>query len=157
MKKARLLYYSTLLAAGCTFTACEKETEGPNKVDLLTNKDWKMTAGSVNPGIPDGSGGTIRDVYANYQPCRQDDLLRFESTDVLKELSGPSRCSGDVALKTGTWRFSTDQTKLFLLRQGKSTTDDYSVESLTSSTMRLKTTERNNGVDYTFTYTYSKQ
>ncbi|UYZ58597.1 hypothetical protein [Hymenobacter latericus] len=157
MKKARLLYYSTLLVAGCTFTACEDDAELPNKTDLLTGKDWKMTAASVAPGIPDGNGGTIRDVYARYPSCRQDDLLRFETPSTLKELSGPSMCTGDVASKTGTWSFSSDQKQLYLVRQGKSTTDDYSVDELTSSSMRLKTTERSNGVDYTFTYTYARQ
>lgn len=158
MKHVRLLSYGALLAAaGCTFTSCSDDNEPTtDKVSTLTARDWKMTAGSVTPGIPSG-GTTIRDVYAAYPSCRQDDLLHFEKPNVLKELSGPTQCSGDVASKTGTWSFSSDQSQLYLLRQGKSTTDDYSVKQLTSTTMKLETTETNNGVAYTFTYTYTAQ
>ena len=74
-----------------TFSSCKKKEDEPvieptppppTKTELLTGKNWRLTAFTCDPPYDFfGTGTPISNVYAQYSPCDKDDILLFISHD----------------------------------------------------------------------------
>ena len=156
----RVILYLLIASAGIASTSCKKDTvaatPAPTKTELLTNKNWVLTAETVSPGINVGGGTVITDLYGQMQACSKDDFIRFETPNVYKEDEGATKCSSSSPqTTTGTWVFNADQTIITTTSQG-STPQSLNIVELTGTSLKVTATEALNGVNYTITATFRK-
>lgn len=131
------------------------------KTQLLTDKNWKVTALTVNPGIDfSGNGALITDYYAYAiaigNTCQLDNILNFNINGNYTDYEGATLCDPqDPQLyDTGTWSFQNSETTL--IRDGQEST----IVTLNSTTLKLKGFEDfdGDGVKETeINVTYTKQ
>ena len=143
-----------LLALSLVFTGCKKDKkEDPSPTALLTNKNWVLTAETVDPPLPFG-GTTITDVYAQLSACSKDDISKFTTPNVYTVDQGATKCNAsDPQTVTGTWVLSSDQKTV--TTTDASGTISFTILSLTSSELKVKGAEIQGGVTYNVTATYT--
>ncbi|KUG06164.1 lipocalin family protein [Solirubrum puertoriconensis] len=161
MKTLRFPLYLALGAASL-LSACKKdkdkdEAKPKTKTELLTDKSWMMTAQTVNPAMRTNSGRVITDLYAEMDPCDQDDLLQFAKPDsyTLNESNIKCNPNGPQSFP-GTWSFGNNESTL-TLKLGNQAPNTYNIEEISDNTMRLTETGTSGGASYTITYTFSKR
>ena len=152
----KLCSYCAVVVLGLLTLGCSKKKDdaAPSKTDLLTGKNWIISAETVSPGI--SSGGTIiTDLYGQFQSCQKDDFVRFETPNVLKDDEGAVKCvSTDPQTTTGTWVFNADQS-IITITEG-ATIQSLNIIELTDSSLKVTVSQTSNNVAYTFTVTYRK-
>ena len=139
------------LAAGLAFTSCSKDedTKPQTKTEMLTGKNWKVTAQttSVNNGNPS-------DTYALESACTKDDFTTFATDGKITFDEGPTKCAAnEPQTQSGTWEFTENESKL-KLSQGNGTPAEYTITELTASSMVLTITQSFTQAGQTTTYTY---
>ena len=156
------------LVVGLIMVSCTKKSNSPTsptsptetKTQLLTGKNWKITALTFNPGLDIGTGTLITDFYAysmaNGEACSLDNILNFNTNGNYTEYEGATLCDPqDPQLYgTGTWSFQNSETTL--IRDGQEST----IVTLNSTTLKLKDFEDfdGDGVKETeINVTYTKQ
>ena len=150
------------LALGLTFAGCKKDspsaTPAPTKTELLTNRNWVVTAATVSPGLPNPNGGSpITDLYAQFSACEKDDFIRFEAASVFKEDEGATKCSsGSSQTRIGTWAFGSNDA-VITIGGTVDNSGSYNVADLSDNTMKLTQSYAYNNINYTLTTTYSKK
>ena len=149
------------LMLGLTITSCQKETETApaptpslTKTQLLTSKNWKMTAYTSNPAIDWNNNGTmVTDVYTQIPDCHKDDINKFNTNGVGIFDEGATKCdAADPQTTSGTWIFNTNETII--------TIDDfysYTIETLNATTLKMSSVYNDGTTNYTLTVTYTKQ
>ena len=152
--------YVLVAALAALTVSCKKDSETPakTKTDLLTGKDWIITAATVSPGFPNPNGGApITDFYAQLDACDKDDFVRFDKPNTFKSDEGANRCTGAPQTQTGTWSFNSNET--ILSSVVGTDANNYNVLELAESNMKLGLTEDlfGNGVNYTLTFTFAKK
>jgi hypothetical protein len=145
-------------ALGLAVLGCSKDktdTPAPSKTDLLTDKNWIISAQTVSPGI--SSGGTIiTDIYGQFQACDKDDFIRFEKPNVFKDDEGATKClTANPQTTTGTWVFNADQTIITITGQGGNPVSA-NITELTDTSLKFTFTQTNAGINYTYTLGYRK-
>jgi len=118
-----------------------------------------MTANTIEPGFPtfDNEGnitGSTNDIFAMLDDCEKDDTHKFNSDKSLITDEGMTKCDSNDPQKTnGTWSFSADETSLTI------TEEEYSqvvkILELTQNVLKLKSTETEEGMTFTYTITFS--
>ncbi|HYG38055.1 MAG TPA: hypothetical protein VD908_05525 [Cytophagales bacterium] len=79
MQSLRIL--AIVAAALLVFSSCEEDEKPQSKTSILTSKNWKMTAQTVNPGFPIGNGAVITDFYEQfYEDCDKDNTRNLMRT-----------------------------------------------------------------------------
>lgn len=142
-----------LLALSLMFTSCSKKKDDPSTTELLTNKNWVITAETVDPPLP-FNGTTISDLYAQLSACEKDNVVRFTSPNIYTEDEGATKCiASDPQTKTGTWVLSTDQKTITTTESGQTTS--LSILSLTSSELKVKAATTLGAVTYNITATFA--
>ena len=150
------------LALGLMFTGCKKDspnaTPAPTKTELLTNKNWVVTAATISPGLQNPNGGApITDLYAQFSACDKDDFIRFEAASVFKEDEGANKCSSSSnQTRTGIWAFGSNDT-VITIGGSVDNSGSYNVAELSDNTLKLTQLYPYNGVNYTVTATYTKK
>jgi hypothetical protein len=147
-----------------TITTANGISNGPTftvltRTDLLTNKNWRMIAATVDPPLPTGGAGTT-DLFADQLDCDKDNLLRFELPNTFRYDEGPTKCSAsDPQTVTGTWVFSAGETKLRIIytRNGNTIDETGDVLELTETRFKRSYVINFQGVDYTITETHISQ
>jgi hypothetical protein len=149
MKQLGIL--ATLVLAVMIFTSCEENESKPSKKELLSGKNWKVTAWTVTPAYE----GTTN-VYAILPSCTKDDLTKFDKNGSVTSDEGGSKCDpDDDQIATGTWSFNTDETIVSVTYKGE--TVNYKILDLTSSSVKIEYEEVEDGVKYTSTKTCKAQ
>lgn len=144
-----------LLAAIVLFSLASCKKDNPTKTELLTNKDWKLTAATVDPGLNVG-GTVITDYYAQMSACEKDNLLRFSAPNLVVVDEGATMCNtGDPQTQSGTWSFNSTETILTIAFG--STVANCTVVKLEENTLAYSISELYNGINYTLTRTFTKQ
>jgi Lipocalin-like domain len=112
------------------FTACKKDK---STTELLTSGNgWKITAFTVNPGIPVGNGVVITDFYAQIEACTKDDITIFKAGGVLNTDEGLTKCDPtDTQTTIGTWALSADEKTITF------DNESWTIVSLGSKEMKL--------------------
>ena len=150
------------LALGLTFAGCKKDspaaTPAPTKTELLTNRNWVITAATISPGLPNPNGGSpITDLYVQFSTCDKDDFIRFEAASVFKEDEGATKCnSSSTQTRVGTWAFGSNDT-VITIGGTVDNSGSYNVADLSDNTLKLTQLYPYNGVNYTVTATYTKK
>jgi len=153
MKKI-LFYFLFLAPVTFLLTSCEKDDP---IVEVQTNSElilgtWNITAATIDP--PSFTTGS--DLYATYDDCDKDDLLTFESGDVVKRDEGATKCSAsDPQTISGTYAFNPDETILTHTLDG--TTVSSTITSIDATTMILVEKITVGVVENTLTFTFTKQ
>jgi hypothetical protein len=167
--KASLMMGSVALMV----TSCKKDEEAtattptttpaPTKTELLTGKNWKVTAATVDPAIDwNGNGTLVTDVYSQLEPCDQDDLTKFNTNFTVTEDEGAIKCDPAAPQTTNnaTWAWNTNETILTIDDDGTGPliADSFNVLELTATTFRAKQTlTGGDSTNYVFTITWTKQ
>ena len=157
-KKKNMKNFKTIIAclaiATVTFSGCKKDKDDSN-TDKLTDKNWKVTALTVDP--PLNVGGTlVSNVYSQIPACNQNDLTIFKDNGSVTFDEGVTKCDpADPQSTQGTWTWNTNETILSITNDGD--TDSYNVSSLSNDAMVASYTDNSFGIVETYTVTYTKQ
>jgi len=163
MKKS-LLPLCGILILGLSFSACKKDKkEDPKpktKTELLTNKNWKLVASTVDPAFP-ANNTLYTNLFTILRDCYKDNLLRFETPNVFKYDEGPTKCNAtDTQTHTGTWTFNLDETKITttFTSGGNTSSTTYDVLELSDGTLKVSYIDQlGTTTNFVVTDTYSKQ
>ncbi len=157
MKKTTL-FGIALIATFAFFTSCSKDsTTTPNPTETntqkLVGKNWFLSAATINPGFPDGMGGTITDFYAFMDDCEKDDFTNYNANGTYISDEGVSICDTTSAQTTpGTWKFTNNETKLLM-----DDSTSLGIVQLEASIMKLKLTQVIDTTEQTMTFTFIKK
>ena len=112
-----------------------------------------MSAATINPGFPDGMGGTITDFYAFMDDCEKDDFTNYNANGTYISDEGVSICDTTSAQTTpGTWKFTDNETKLLM-----DDSTSLGIVQLEASIMKLKLTQVIDTTEQTMTFTFIKK
>ena len=175
MKTTNTIILAAILIVGSgIISSCKKETTEPaapvevaptptltptptpapaTKTELLTAKKWKITAYTVSPAIDlNGNGTMVSNIYAQMPACEKDDLYIFNVNSSVTADEGGSKCdpNNPQSKLDGTWTFNSTETII-------TWDEDYNIETLNSTTLKVNNVEARNGINYTFTQTLTKQ
>ena len=159
--KNRFLYLLPL-ALGITFAGCKKDTPtptpAPTKTELLTNRNWVITAATVSPGLQNPNGGApITDLFTQFSACDKDDFIRFEAASVFKEDEGAAKCNtSSTQTRVGNWAFGSNDT-VITIGGTVDNSGSYNVAELSDNTLKMTQLYNISGVNYTITATYTKK
>lgn len=152
----RLLSIAGLLLIFCI--SCKEDAPVPSKTELLTSKSWKWIAGTISPaydifgiGVPLGE-----DYFSRAPTCWQDDLWIFTTANKFIHDEGTSKCNiSDPQIYTqGTWKFETGDSIIKISENGSSEFS-WKVTELTSTSLKIVETIKDNGQTYTFQYSFA--
>jgi len=154
MGKLNLLLIASLFLATIS---CKKDDSAPSKKELLTGKNWVLTAETVSPAI-NFNGVLITDLYAQMESCTKDDVSKFNSDGTYTFEEGASKCdpSDPQVWDSGTWVFNSDQTIIVMTSSTYGSINAEIVE-LTSSKLVVTHDETVDNIKYTITDTYQKK
>lgn len=115
MKKI-ILFAMTLVTIFVLFTACSKEktTETPSvsKTQYLINKNWYLVELNQYPGISDGKGGMITDIFATIKDCDKDNFYNYQTDGTLVDDQGLINCNNIPQKTNSAWRLENNETTL---------------------------------------------
>jgi hypothetical protein len=138
--------------------SCKEETPAPSKTELLTGKKWKWVAGSISPAYDVfGIGVLVSDDYfARVPECWRDDLWIFSADSKFTHDEGPSKCNiaDPQAYIKGSWKFETEESIIKITKDGIGEVV-WTVNELTSTSLKIAETFKENGKTYTFQYSFS--
>lgn len=153
MKKSLL---AVLLLVICL--SCKEETPAPTKTELLTNKTWKWVGGTISPAYDVfGIGVLVGDDYFTRVPeCWRDDLWIFSNDNKFTHDEGPSKCNiaDPQAYIKGIWKFETEESTIKITKDGSGEVV-WNINELTSTSLKIAETFKENGKTYTFQYSFS--
>ena len=135
MKKHLLLFIVAVSTWQCHSESTPAPLPAPSqtKTEMLTGKDWKLTAATVNPAYDYfGQQRRINDIYASLAPCVKDDIFRYETPNVFIISDGQMPCGGIVTAGTFKWAFNNDETSLTQLFNSNAPDKTYTIEALSS-------------------------
>lgn len=154
MKKT-ILFAMTLVSIFVLFTACSKEktTEvtPTSNVHYLTSKKWYLVELNQYPGISDGKGGMITDIFATIKDCDKDNFYNYQTDGTLVDDQGLINCNNIPQITYGTWRLENNETTLVTGDISK-----FEIISLDENNFKLKFVliDKNGAVLQTNSYSY---
>jgi hypothetical protein len=158
-----------LFALALTFIGCKKDedkqdsggstpTPTASKTELLIDKNWKLTAWTIDPAADFGNGLT-NDLYSSViEPCEEDDFIKFSADYTMIEDGGTDLCYPDAPQTyPSTWAWSSNQTVLSI-----GEFDVFDLVELTATTLKVKkvisdSDMNGNPITITKIKTYTKQ
>ncbi len=148
-----------LALVGIAFTGCKKDKDETkaDKTGMLAEKNWKMTAATIDPAIDwFGNGTLVTNLYAQLPVCTKDDLTIFRKNGTVAFDEGTAKCEpNDPQTRSGLWSFNTDQTIVSVTDDGE--TDSWEIIELTKEKLKVDYTIVDEGLTYTITSTFMKQ
>lgn len=148
-------------AASFTFVSCGDDDDDnnnveptPTKTEMLTDKNWKLTGETMS-----GNGVTM-DTFGQMPACEKDDITKFTKDMKVTFDEGATKCSSSAPQSTtGTWEFTSNETKLKLTESGFS--QEFDIVELSASKTVIKATEHDTiqgtPISITITRTFSAQ
>ena len=110
-----------------------------------------MTAFTVDPAI-----FGVTDLYAQFDDCSKDDLIRFDAPNIYKEDEGATKCDPmDNQTTTGSWTWNTTET-ILTITTGTDVTS-YNVVTNDGTNLKVTSKESDGTINYVFTSTFIKQ
>jgi hypothetical protein len=164
-------YFLSILFAVMLLGACQKEAgfsedlgdgeepvtpSNPSNTATLLIGTWKMTGNTVSPEMDYDIDGTKEtNVFPVMDACEKDGTIVFNTDMKVTEDEGPTKCdTDDPQSVTMIWSLSADNKILTL--EGSGTREIVSI-SATKLVMKIKFSGFGDGVEYTFTTTFTKQ
>ena len=129
----------------------------PDYNALITAKNWKLTALTVDPARAYYFlGPEITNWYAQMKECETDNIYTFNSNGSFSIDEGASKCdTDDPQTRTGTWVFNPEKT--IYTTNIKSEAKSYKISQLNSNQLIVTYTQDALGTEYTYTATYAAQ
>jgi len=121
MKSIKILsMVAVMIAVGLLSCKEEEKTVTPTppvipNYELITTGTWKLSARTNVDAVDiDGKDGPSKDLYSQMTECWRDDTIKFDSVGVTLRARryAVKKCSGDPAIDTKTWSFSSDEKQL---------------------------------------------
>lgn len=154
--KQKIQLAGLLLWVSCVTIAisCKKKKDNnttKTKMELLTAGSWKRTALISNPAYDWYADGTFAtDILSVMKPCEKDNFDTYSTNGMVETNEGPTKCeASDPQTWAVTWTFAGNETKLIF--DGY---DEYTLEELTATTLRFRSTFVEGGISYTQVETY---
>ncbi len=150
--------FLALAVLSIAFVSCEKDKDNkPDNTELLTGKNWKLTAFTIDPAIDwFGNGTLVTNIYAQLPTCAKDDLATFNKNGTVNFDEGATKCDpNDPQTTSGTWAFNTDKTIISVTTDGE--TESWKVLELKNDRLVIEYQEVEDGITYTLTGTFAKQ
>lgn len=125
---------------------------GQSTVQLLCDKDYKLTASTISPAFQ----GTTN-YFSMLETCNTDDILRFAQAGTFTWDEGPTMCQG-VTQQTvsGSWALSNNNSTLTLTVGGSQVT--WTVVTIDGNILKVSWQGNDQqGNTYTITDTWTKQ
>lgn len=153
------MFFSLVSCMSMLTVSCKKDSPAPapTKTQLLTGKNWKVTALTVDPARPyTAFGPDVTDWYSQMESCQQDNLYKFNTDGTAIKDEGPTKCDvDDPQTISGTWVFNTDQT--IVTETFNSVSISYTIVELTSTKLKATYVDASGGTNYTYTITLMAQ
>lgn len=137
--------------------SCKKDD--PTKTELLTGKNWKLTAATIDPGllVVGASGAHLTNDYTEaLAECQKDNFVTFY-TDlklILDESTIKCNTTGPQTF-SGSWSWLAGETQLKTELNGTTTT--YTVIQLDETTLKGTYSKNFGTATHTITETWTKQ
>lgn len=148
MKKVLLsITLLSIVMAGCKK---EETTVSKSKTELLCAHYWKVVSLTVNPPL-DLDGTPVSNLLEIMEDCQKDDLVKYNTDKTLIYDEGDTKCDpSSPQTSGGSWEFKSNETIL------TEDDEDLTLIELNESTLKLKIVQVIDGVDYTYSITYTK-
>lgn len=138
---------SLLLLAALALGSCKKNDEtaptpaAPSKTDLLTAKNWRVTADKTTTTVGT-TASTTTDEYAISRACERDNFIKFNTNKTASFDEGATKCdTSDPQTQSGSWDFNSDGTKLIITDPTSgSIALQQDILELTATTLRVRFT-----------------
>lgn len=132
------------------FVSCKKNDPEKSRTELLTQAGWKI----VKDETRTGASGPWVDITSSYAACEKDDVLAFRTNLSFEFNEGATKCSPSdpQIITTGTWVFTTNETKINATSGGS--TDAIDVNQLDEGTLILFSSDVSGGITYYSRSTY---
>ncbi|MGN7823959.1 hypothetical protein ACTJJB_27795 [Chitinophaga sp. 22536] len=103
------------IAGMLLFAHCKKDKQDnpkdPSFKEFLIGKKWQLSAYTANPGMDDGEGHVITDIYAVFPACMKDDFTEYFADGTGAEDEGATKCAaGNPQRRTFNWNLKADGT-----------------------------------------------
>lgn len=140
MKKLSLLFLAVLALGSCKKNDSNSPT--PSKTDLLTAKNWRLTADKTTSTSSVSPNSVVTDEYATSPACERDNFIKFNTNKTAVYDEGATKCStSDPQTASAAWDFNSDATKLtFTDPSGSGLSIQEDILELTATTLRLRVT-----------------
>lgn len=152
MKTLKTIILIAISGSFLMVSSCKKDDDDPvNKKAILTANSWKLSGMTIDPAI-DFFGIQISDIYNGFMDdCAKDDLMIFNEDGSYTGDEGATKCDPDDPQITeeGTWVFNADETQLITTDADTSYT--FTIVTLSSSKLKMTSTEEEDGTVYTYT------
>ena len=147
--------YFLAAAVGLTMLGCSKDDENePDKAALLTAKNWRYT-GDVSVLTTNGVNATVDNYATTTDACEKDNYLKFQTDKSVRFDEGASVCPNSSQTQSATWDFNSDRTKLLISSANSPLAGQLTIVELSSTTLKLSSTETNNNVTEVNTQTFT--
>jgi hypothetical protein len=142
LKKMLILSFLLIM-----FSCTHKSDPQPSQATLLVGT-WKLTALT----------GNNQDAYSTLQDCEKDNLTIFGKDGTYTENEGATKCNqtDPQVIQTGTWSLIENASKL-KISYPDGTSDIFMLTAITSTSLKLTSTQTFNGQNITLVATYTKQ
>ncbi|MDI9319609.1 MAG: lipocalin family protein [Phycisphaerales bacterium] len=123
-----------LLLASCTKTSSTTEN-----TTILRSSKWKMTAYTAKFQFIVGVD-SVYDIYKNYDSCRYDDYITFDSSYHGLQYSNTKKCGAELDQTSFDWELRNNQTVLMLNNAQYTTNKVYleaKIAKINKSTMTI--------------------
>ncbi len=146
-----LLLFAVLIAASCKKDKDNNTNTAKTKTELITSGAWKRTALTSNPAYDWNANGVFDTNILNTMfSCEKDNFDTYKTNGIMETNEGASKCNpSDPQTWTATWTWTNNETKIIFDNY-----DEYILDELTATTLKLRQTFVENGVTYTHYETY---
>lgn len=150
--------FLVMMALVILVPSCKKDSQAPSKKELLSGKNWKLTAWTTDPAQDwDGNGTMVTNIYAQLPEHFKDDIYHFtvDGKYTFEEGASKAKTTDPQIWETGTWTLSSDESNIATI--SNSSTQSYKLIELTSTSLKWSQEDENTktGVKYTYTQAFS--
>jgi hypothetical protein len=117
------------------------------KIQLLTQRNWKIVATEKQDNLGRWSPAYLAS-FSFASACEKDNCYVFSSKGIYEQNEGTTKCSSadPQIIKTGTWRFQSNETKILLNITGSPSDAAVSVDQLDENKLKLTFTHYKSGL-----------
>ena len=167
MNRFRPLKTIVILLLAATTMQCQSSTESdpqPTTIkktatELLTGKNWKLRAATVDPAYDYyGMQRTITNIYAYMPQCSRDNLERYEVPNRFIVDEGADVCGAGSYQFRGPFQWEFGNNEMVLIQRLAPYSDQtYTIEKLTEDQLVLVQKKISVDQEYTYRFEYLRQ
>jgi hypothetical protein len=137
--KNTILFAMTLVSIFALFTACSKDMctkkTTISNAQLLEGKNWYLVELNEYPGISDGKGGMITNIFSLIKDCDKDNFQHYQTDGTLVDDQGLINCSSIPQKTNRSWKLENNETTI---AKGESAESKFQIVSIDEKNLKLK-------------------